>query len=40
MLSAKDFKSVQVIEKHAKTVTVLTASPDGTKIASGDAYRY
>ena len=31
---------MQVIEKHAKTVTVLTVSPDGTKIASGDAYRY
>jgi hypothetical protein len=39
-LNAEDFKAVQKIEKHTMNVTVLTTSPDGTKVVSGDGYRY
>lgn len=40
VLSAADFSAVHKIDKHTKTVTCITASPDGSMIASGDGYRY
>ena len=40
VLSTADFSEVHAIEKHSKAVTCITVSPDGSQIASGDAYRY
>lgn len=40
VLNTADFAEIHTIEKHSKTITVMTVSADGAKIASGDAYRY
>lgn len=33
-------EQIECLEKHSKGVTCMAVSHDGTKVASGDAYRY
>lgn len=40
VLNNEDYSEVHLFEKHTKAITALAVNSDGTKVASGDAYRY